>query len=266
MSLTNILQFLQMEQRTCVIEVISDQNSKGWFYFSDGVIFDARFGELDGDQAAIEMISWDNVKIVFLPVNEHEIARRIDTDLASLIVRASNQRWEGIEALEEHESEVLKQEIDRVFSNTINLEDHVIYPGEGSQTEHENEKESGMDVQKLNQAIEIQKKDLGEGLLATDIFAKADGQSVTGYNSNPQACALFNKMTGDLHDSLVGSGFPGLGKYYILDLVDNMMVVVIPLGDYQWGMLINTKKVQLGLLLNVVMPKMIDAFEESITG
>jgi hypothetical protein len=44
------------------------------------------------------------------------------------------------------------------------------------------------------------------------------------------------------------------------------MVIIVYLGDYQWGLLFNKKEVQLGLLLNIVIPKIIDIFEEAITG
>ena len=127
-------------------------------------------------------------------------------------------------------------------------------------------KETKVNVQKLFTAVELLKNDLGDALLAADIFGSTDGQSIAGYNSQPKASALFGQLTLFLGKSLEGSGFPRLGKYYILDLADAKMVIVIPLGDYQWGLFVDTKKVQLGLLLNVVMPKIIDAFEEAIAG
>jgi hypothetical protein len=123
-----------------------------------------------------------------------------------------------------------------------------------------------MNVKKLNEAIEIQKANMGEGLLATDIYGSADGQSLVGWNSNPQACALFNRITNYMVEALDGAGFPALGRYYIVDLADGKMVIVISLDEFQWGMLADRRKIQLGLLLNVIVPKMIDTFEEAITG
>lgn len=122
-----------------------------------------------------------------------------------------------------------------------------------------------MNVKKLNTAIQTLKDNLEEGLVATDIYMSADGESIAGFNSNPQACALFNRITNYLTDALNGAEFPKLGKYYLLSLTDSFMVMVIPLGDYQWGMLVDTKKVQLGLLLNVVLPKILASFEEAIS-
>ncbi len=123
-----------------------------------------------------------------------------------------------------------------------------------------------MNVQKLKDTIEMIKEDFGPGLLATDIYSSAGGQSIVGYNTNPQACALFNKVTGDLNSALKESKFPELGNYYMLDLVDEKMVVVVTLADYQWGMLLDKTQISLGLLLNVNLPKAIDGFEEAIVG
>ena len=122
-----------------------------------------------------------------------------------------------------------------------------------------------MNVQKLNKAIEILKESLGGALMATDIWGSADMQSIAAYNSQPAASALFGGIIHSTNRALKDSGFPMLGKYLIFDLVDGKLVVCIPMGDYQWGMLIDGKKAQLGLLLNVALPKAIAAFEDAIT-
>ncbi len=122
-----------------------------------------------------------------------------------------------------------------------------------------------MNVKKLKGTIEELKEDLGPALLSTDIWAMSDGQSIVGYNPQPKACALLNKVSKDLEKSLKSSDLPELNRYYLLDLVDNKMVVVIPLADHQWAMVLDKRELQLGMLLNIVLPKMIDAFEESIT-
>lgn len=122
-----------------------------------------------------------------------------------------------------------------------------------------------MNVAKLKESINALRKNLGEGLLGTDIYSSSDGQSIAGWESNHKACALFNNTTNNLNKSLAGSGFPTLGKYYLLNLTENKTVVVIPLGQYQWGMMIDNSKIQMGLLINVVLPQVIDLFEEAIS-
>jgi hypothetical protein len=121
-----------------------------------------------------------------------------------------------------------------------------------------------MNVQKLNEAIEMVKRDLGASLLATDIFTKEDGTSIAGYNTQPKACALFNELTGNLQKSLNVSGFPALNDYYLLNLVEGNMVVVLNLVEFQWGFLVDSNKVKLGLLLNIVIPAAKDAFIDAL--
>ncbi len=122
-----------------------------------------------------------------------------------------------------------------------------------------------MNVKKLNEAIEVLKDDLGNALVACDIWLTGTGQSIAGYNSNAQATALFERVTEFMNKALKGAGFPGLKDYYMLDLEGDNVVVVMQLKDnYQWGMLVDGKKVQLGLLLNIALPDARRAFEEAL--
>ena len=117
-----------------------------------------------------------------------------------------------------------------------------------------------MDVKKLKNSIEVLKEDLGDALVATDIWPTGTGQSIAGHNTQPKATALFEQVTEYMNKTLTGSGFPGLDKYYMLDLEADSLVIVLQFKGYQWGMLVNSTKVQLGLLLNVAIPKAREAF------
>ncbi len=121
-----------------------------------------------------------------------------------------------------------------------------------------------MDVKKLNAAVDGLREDIGEGLIACDIFTVADGMSIAGYNPQPKASALFNQLTTHTMKTLRGANFPNLNKYFILDLEGDHMVIILPLGEYRWGILVNTKLVQLGLLLSIAIPQSIEAFEEAL--
>ena len=123
-----------------------------------------------------------------------------------------------------------------------------------------------MDVKKLNKAMDTLKEDLGDALIASDIYSVHDGQGIVAYNPQPAANALFNKITNDMIKSLKDAGFPELGRYYQIELVGGKLVTNMPLGDFAWGMLVDTQKVQVGLLNNVVIPKAIKLFEEAQKG
>jgi hypothetical protein len=110
----------------------------------------------------------------------------------------------------------------------------------------------------------VLKEDLGDALIAADIWPTGSGQSIAGFNSQPKATALFEQVTIYMSKTLSGAGFPGLNKYYMLDLQADSLVIVLQFEGYQWGMLINTTKVQLGLLLNIAIPKAREAFLDAL--
>lgn len=115
-----------------------------------------------------------------------------------------------------------------------------------------------IDIDKLEGAIQDLKNTLKEGLLATDVWDRATGLSLAGLNSQPAAVALFSEMTNLLTETLSGAGFPGLNRYYFLDLEGGNMVVIVRHGDdLLQGMLLNAQKTNLGLLLSVALPKML---------
>ena len=121
-----------------------------------------------------------------------------------------------------------------------------------------------MNVTKLNEAIGVLKTNLGESLLSTAIAMNIDGQSIAGFNSNPKFAALIVKIVKIVNDTAKISGIPLIGKYATFDLQDDQLLVILPLGEYIWGMLLDGTKTQMGLLLNIEIPAAIDAFAEAI--
>ena len=121
-----------------------------------------------------------------------------------------------------------------------------------------------MNVQKLNQCVENLKRDLGDGLLATSIVSNSDGMAIASHNSSPKAAAIFTSITDSINAGLAKGPYPPLGKFYLLDLCDNKMLLFLPLGNFQWGVALDSSKVKLGLVLNVILPDMINNFESAI--
>jgi len=63
LSLGNFLQLIEAEQKTCTLTVFNGASRKGILHFASGKILNAETGKLKADEAVIEMITWDNVKI-----------------------------------------------------------------------------------------------------------------------------------------------------------------------------------------------------------
>jgi len=90
-STANFLQLIEMEQKTCLCEVESVGNPKGFFYFKGGELHQAVFGDLKGKEAALKMIQLENPTISFRKPPGRKIARGINEQLTSLILEAARR-------------------------------------------------------------------------------------------------------------------------------------------------------------------------------
>lgn len=241
-SLPSFLQLIALEKKTCTLTVQARAN-KGILYFIGGVLTDAETGGLLGEEAALAILAWETGEIE-IDGKMSKRKKRIEKPLDFIILEAYRK----------------KDETSRHNVLDLSWEERVL-PNPAFKS-NRNLKEKNMNTSMLNGIVESIRNDLGEGLIATDVWMVADGQSLAGYNSQPKACALFNRLTAQLKDTLERSNFPGLAEYILLKLSDNKIVVIIELGDYRWGVLADSTKVQLGLLLNVVVPGIVESFEK----
>lgn len=116
-----------------------------------------------------------------------------------------------------------------------------------------------IDITKLEQVVADLRSVLRDGLLASDIWDSATGLSLAGFNPQPAATALFNSLTSEIANTLGDSGFPGLNRYYLLDLdADNIVIVMRHGKDLLQGSLLDAKKVNMGILFSVAIPKALD--------
>jgi hypothetical protein len=123
-----------------------------------------------------------------------------------------------------------------------------------------------IDIDKLETLVQELKTTLKEGLLSCDIFDRATGLSLAGFNPQPTATALFTEVTNVIATTLTDSGFPGLNRYYLVDMESDHSVMIIRHGsDLLQGILMNSQKVNLGILLSVALPKMIAGVEKART-
>jgi hypothetical protein len=114
----------------------------------------------------------------------------------------------------------------------------------------------------LKHVVQLAQDGIGDALLSADLFSSADGTSYVGVNSRPAVCALVNQVTERMLWAFDKGGLPPLGRYYIAELAGSRMLLVAPCGSLQLVLVVDTARVQLGLLLNVVLPEVLAALEE----
>ncbi len=269
-SLPSFLQLMEIEKKSCVLSIRSTGRN-GMLFFSHGELIDAETESLQGEAAALDIVSWDEAEIeIVAKVKKRE--KKIDSNLNFIVMEAyrlkdeMNRKAEAIVSLPE-DLDDLSVSYDEPVGEPLLLpvEDQVVEPAQ-PQPVNKPYKEMNMNVKKLNEAMEELKANVGPGLLSSSIVSSADGQMLVAFNGHAKTCALFTQMTNYLARALKESGLEELGKYYIIDMTNHRMGIVIPLGDFWWGLVTDSQKAQLGLLLNVAIPRAIDMFEEAIVG
>ena len=122
-----------------------------------------------------------------------------------------------------------------------------------------------IDVQKLETAVADLRAMLKDGLLAADIWDRNTGLSLAGYNTQPAAVALFTEIVNSLGETLESSGFPGLDRYFFMSLQTGKIVLIVLHGtSLLEGVLMDSAKVNLGVLLSVALPKTLAAVQAAL--
>ena len=93
-SLVSFLQLVEMEQKTCLMEVKGAGRDQGLIYFKKGVLYDAQFGSVTGKEAALSILELEDVKIRFRSLPSKKIKRSIDTRLMNLLMESARRKDE----------------------------------------------------------------------------------------------------------------------------------------------------------------------------
>ncbi|MFO0586924.1 MAG: hypothetical protein U0441_05270 [Polyangiaceae bacterium] len=115
-----------------------------------------------------------------------------------------------------------------------------------------------MNTKMLDAAVQDLRNILRDGLVATDIWDRGTGLSLAGHNPQPVAVAMFSRITEELESSLRDSNFPPLSRYYLVDMEGHHTAVVINHGSILQGVLVDSKRANLGILIAVAIPKMLE--------
>ena len=240
LSAAAIMQVLEMENRTGIMN-IKIKNRNGRIFFQEGKVVDIEADGISGEEALGGFLdpTFENTQISIEYLDHHR-KKKMNKSFTQVILNVSRL-------------------IDE--KNKYNQEDTVkTKPGKHWKLEKKVETEQ----RQLNSLIENLKKELGDALVSTAIWTVPAGQLVAGYNTRENVSHAFNQITLLAHEALTQANYPELGKYFIFDLKDEKTSVTIPLGEYSWSMLIDSRQVPPEFILKEILPKQITAFQEAI--
>ncbi|HPL64021.1 MAG: DUF4388 domain-containing protein [Syntrophales bacterium] len=245
LSLSSVLQVIAMDQQTCLVEVHKGAGGPagGAFYFIAGELCDAECGDLDGEEAAMEMLSWKNPRFAMgLLPDAASVVNKIDRSLMLLLLESS-RRGDEKETACSHAGEA------------------PVNSAPGGQRDAEGAPDSF--AARSGRLIESLKKDMGPALVSTAVTDIA-GNVLSGWNADPEAARLFHEL-----DSLFRQRNPGGSplesvRYYLVDVERNRTIFSLLLEGHNWGTVFNNEKLKLGLFLHAIAPGMIRSFEDAV--
>lgn len=84
-SVTGFLKLVEMEHITCLCEISSPESKKGYLLFDGGVLCNAYYGNIRGEEAALILLKMNDVKIKFRKPPKQKVSRKIETELSDLL-------------------------------------------------------------------------------------------------------------------------------------------------------------------------------------
>ncbi|MFO7570776.1 MAG: DUF4388 domain-containing protein [Smithellaceae bacterium] len=245
LSVGSFLQVIGMEQQTCIMEVYHDADHWGHFSIVEGALYDAVRGSLRGEDAAMEMICWENVRLNIKQIlNTSKVERTIEKNLMLLLMESTRRRDEvhhgGPDGDMEDAEEL--EELDELEDMDVIADD--------------------VERAKLEACLNILGKDMGGALSMASIASVQEGKVMASFNAPHQTAEAFLRLTHYLKNAFLAHSTAHLGDHYIMDLKGQLTLVVLIFGEYQWCVVFDNSKCTLGLFRNVIMPKVVKTFNE----
>ena len=147
-------------------------------------------------------------------------------------------------------------------------------------------------IEKIKKVIDGLKDDLGEGFVDTDIWNTGSSKSIAfhhqqglipQYGMIPKHIRTFNDISKTLIKTLEESDYPPLGDYYLINMTNNYVAVVLNykpafstddpanqgrgssrqkfLNWHQQYLLVDLSKTSMGVLMSVAIPKVLKTLQ-----
>ncbi|MCK5783778.1 MAG: response regulator [Desulfobacterales bacterium] len=87
-SVPSLMQIIEVEEKSCLLVLHSDGKKQGAMYFQNGELYDAVYGELGGEDAALQLIALENMQMEYRKLPSRKIHRRIEQSIQTMILES----------------------------------------------------------------------------------------------------------------------------------------------------------------------------------
>jgi hypothetical protein len=120
-----------------------------------------------------------------------------------------------------------------------------------------------MKLKEVNECMNQVKRDVGDALLSSIIANISGGSTIVKYNTEDKMGAVSAQVISFLAD-IVANDDQKLGRYMFIDINEHVTAVFVIIEDYVWNINIDPAKMPLGMLVNVYLDDLINAFESAL--
>ncbi len=119
-----------------------------------------------------------------------------------------------------------------------------------------------LNSKKFETGITELKDILKDGLLSTVIFDKDSEEIMAEYHYIKDSVKVYNSVINKTLNIFRKNKLSNIDKYMLLHLEDDQTLVILPISKYRWILLIDNNQVKLGVLLNIIIPRLRDKFQD----
>jgi len=102
MTMASLLPLIDLQQKTCRMEITSADAGKAYLYFEKGTLFDAHYNDLTGEKAAREISTWRRIQFKISELPRHRTRKRVKTHIMDI----ADASWAKAEATSTPETAV----------------------------------------------------------------------------------------------------------------------------------------------------------------
>lgn len=254
LSLGSFLQAMSMDQQTCILEICRD-GDRGSFYFIQGNLHDAACGDLDGQEAALELISWEGVSFNIKKIpDKSQVPRKINKSLISLLMDSTRQ-------MDEKKSPELDPDDAAVEKGAAGNEE-TYRSEEPTQAVVPSDTETDIRLA-LQQCVDRLVHEMTDALFRSVIIDFNSGEVLAGQGVKLSALdyyAELNRMFGRVAKAHCSEP----GRYFLLNIDDSRTIVFLNIHSIRWAVDFDSKKMKLGVFLNIMAPKITEWCESAL--
>lgn len=250
LSLGSFLQAISMDQQTCILDVCRG-TERGSFFFIQGSLYDAACGELSGEEAALELVSWEGVRFNVKKIaDKSRISRKINKSLISLLMESSRRNDEKTSP------ELDPDDAAEINKSGSGIETAVEETAAGSFEEAAPASEAETDIRAaLQQCIDRLTGEMQDALIRSAIIDFNSGEVLAGTGVKLSALDYYEEIN-RMFCRVAKAQSSEPGRYFLLNVDDSRTIIFLNIRNIRWAVDFDSQKMKLGVFMNIMVPRL----------